>query len=132
MKSLIQVANPSVQAVADNGIISLGSVQRRCGCNCRLSGNAIEISGEGFYTIDFAVTVSPTAAGDVVVTLNKNGEPITGAVASATGTAGDPVTLSGVATIRQSCCCESADNVTVVLESGAGDVSNISVRVVKV
>ena len=59
-KSLIQVANPSSQDVAENGIINLGSVQRRYGCNLRLSGNAIEVNGDGYYTITGSVTVVPT------------------------------------------------------------------------
>ena len=43
-KALIQVANQSSQTVAVNSIITLGSVQRRFGCACRLSGNAIELT----------------------------------------------------------------------------------------
>ena len=51
-KSLIQVTNQSSQTVAANSIISLGSVLRRFGCNCKLSGNGIEVVGQGYYTID--------------------------------------------------------------------------------
>ena len=56
-KSLIQVANQSPQTVALNGIITLGSTQRRFGCNCRLSGNGIEVDGAGYYTVDASATV---------------------------------------------------------------------------
>ena len=35
------------------------------------------------------------------------------------------------ATLRQGCCCDSADNLTCVLLEGAGTVRNISLRVVK-
>ena len=52
IRSLIQVANQSNQTVAANSIIGLGSVQRRFGCNCRLSGNGIELDGQGYYTVD--------------------------------------------------------------------------------
>ena len=93
-KSLIQVANQSSQTVANNSIISLGSVLRRFGCNCRLTGNAIEVNGAGYYTIDCAVTVEPTSAGEVSVALFNNGVQITGAIATgSTTTAGNPVTL---------------------------------------
>ena len=78
-KSLIQVANQSTQTVAPNSIISLGSVQRRFGCNCRLSGNAIEISGEGYYEVEAAVSLAPTATGDVAVALYENGVQLPGA-----------------------------------------------------
>ena len=131
-RSLIQVANQSTQAVAINSIISLGSVQRRFGCNCRLSGNAIEISGEGYYEITGTVSIAPTAEGNVTVALYDNGSQLTGAVAYATvAGAGDFVTLPIVATIRQACNCDSADNLTLVLVEGAGTVTNVSLRVEK-
>ena len=132
-RSLIQTANQSIQAVAANSIISLGAVQRRFGCNCRLSGNAIELSGEGYYTIDANVTVAPTAAGTVTVALFENGVQIPGAIASGTAAAaGDPVTLPLETTIRQGCCCDSADQITCVLLEGPGTVENISLRAEKV
>ena len=131
-KSLIQVANQSPQAVAENGIISLGSVQRRYGCNLRMSGNAIEVNGEGYYTVDLDVSVTPTAAGAVTVALYNNGIQIPGAVAyGAVSTVGNSVNLCVNCTIRQGCCCDSADNLTAVLVEGAGSVINISMRVVK-
>ena len=130
-KSLIQTANQSAQAVAANSIISLGSVQRRFGCNLRLSGNGIELEGQGYYTVEAAVTVAPTAAGTVTVALYDNGVQIPGAIASATVGAGDAVTMPVIATLRQGCCCDSADNLTAVLVTGAGTVNNIAVRVVK-
>ena len=131
-RSLIQVANQSTQTVAVNSIIALGSTQRRFGCNCRLSGNGIEVSGEGYYTIDASVSVAPTATGDVTVALYNNGVQVSGAVAyGSVSTAGNPTTLSINATVRQGCCCDSADNLTLVLLAGAGDVQNVSMRVVK-
>ena len=131
-RSLIQTVNQSTQAVANNSIISLGSVLRRFGCNCRLSGNAIEVDGQGYYTIDADVTVAPTTAGTVTVALYNNGVPITGAIATGSvSTAGNPVTLPITTTIRQGCCCDSADSITCVLVTGTGNVTNISVRVEK-
>lgn len=131
-KSLIQTTNQSQQNVAVNSIISLGSVLRRYGCNLRLSGNGIEVTGEGYYKIDSNVSVSPTAAGPVTVALYNNGVQIPGAIAyGSVSTAGNPVTLPLETTIRQACCCDSADNITCVLLEGAGVVDNISVRVEK-
>ena len=131
-KSLIQVANQSTQAVAENSIISLGSVIRRFGCNCRLSGNAIEIAGNGYYKIDGAVTVEPTAAGTVTVAVYDNGTQLTGAIASGTAAAaGNPVTLPLMGTVRQGCGCEGAENITLVLLAGAGNVTNVSLRIDK-
>lgn len=129
-RSLIQTTNQTTQTVAENSIISLGSVLRRFGCNCRLSGNAIEVTGEGYYTIDANVSVAPTAAGAVTVALYNNGVQIPGAIAYGTAAAAeDAVTLPIETTIRQGCC--STDSITCVLVEGAGEVSNISVRVEK-
>lgn len=131
-KSLIQTANQSPQTVAAGGIISPGAVQRRFGCNCRLSGNAIEIDGQGYYAIDGSVSVAPTAAGAVTVAAYHNGVQVPGVIASGTAaTAGDAVALPLVGTIRQGCCCDSADQLTLVLVAGAGTVSNVSLRVTK-
>ena len=130
-KSLIQTANQSNQNVAENSIIGLGSVQRRYGCNLRLSGNAVEVAGEGYYKIDACVSVAPTVSGDVTVALYDNGVQIPGGIAySSTSTAENPVILPLVATIRQR-CCDSPDNITLVLVTGAGVVSNASLRIEK-
>ena len=131
-KSLIQTVNQSTQTVAANSIISLGSTQRRYGCNLRLSGNGIEVSGEGYFTADCMVSVTPTEVGAVTVALYDNGVQIPGAIAYGTVTAvGDTVTLPLVSTLRRGCGCESVDNLTVVLVAGAGTVTNVSVRVEK-
>lgn len=131
-RSLIQTANQSSQTVAVNSIISLGSTQRRFGCNLKLSGNGIEIDGAGYYTVDCAVSVAPTAVGNVTVALYNNGVQIPGAIAyGAVSTAGNSVALPINTTIRQGCCCDSADNLTCVLLEGAGTVKNISLRVIK-
>ena len=130
-RSLIQTANQSVQTVADNSIISLGSVQRRFGCDCRLSGNAIEIVNGGYFLVDATISVTPTEAGQIVVALYENGVQVPGAIAyGTTGAVGEYVTLPLVATIRKM-CCDSADTLTFMLVDGAGDVNNISTRVEK-
>ena len=131
-RSLIQTTNQTSQAVAENGIISLGSVLRRFGCSCRLSGNAIEVNGEGYYKIDGNVSVAPTAAGPVTVALYNNGVQIPGAISyGSVSTAANPTTLPLETTIRQGCCCDSADSITCVLLEGAGNVLNIALRVDK-
>ena len=132
-KSLIQTVNQSSQVVAANSIIDLGSVIRRFGCNCRLNGNAIEVDGAGYYTVESTVTLAPTAAGNVTVAIYKNGTPLTGATATgSTTTAGNPITLPIQATIREGCGCDGGTSLTVVLVSGASTVTNVSMRVEKV
>lgn len=129
-RSLIQTANQSAQAAAAGGIIGLGSTQRRFGCNLRLSGNGIEAVGEGYYTIDANVSVTPTAAGAVTIAVFQDGVQIPGAIAFTTGTAAAPEAVVIPTTIRLG-CCDSSSTITVVLVAGAGTVNNIAVRVIK-
>ena len=131
-KSLIQTVNQSTQSASVNGIIDLGSVIRRFGCNLRLNGNAIEVDGAGYYTIDANVTIAPTAAGNVQVAIFKNGVQLTGATATgAVSTAGNPITLPIQTTIREGCNCDGGTSLTLVLLAGAGTISNVAVRVEK-
>lgn len=130
-RSLIQTVNQSEQAIAENGIFALGTVVRRYGRDLRLSGNGIEATGNGYFSVTASVSVAPTAAGPVTVALFDNGVQVPGAIAYATGTAGEPVNLAIVATIRRGCCCEGADNLTLVLIEGAGTAPNVSLRVVE-
>ena len=129
-RSLIQTVNQSEQAVAENGIFALGTVQRRYGRDLRLSGNGIEATGTGYFTITASVSIAPTAAGAATVALFDNGAQIPGAMAYGTAAAaGDPVNLAIVSTIRRGCCCAGADSLTLVLVEGAGTAQNVSLRV---
>ena len=131
-KSMIQTTNQTSQAVDVNSIISLGSVLRRFGCNLRLSGNAIEVVGEGYYKITGTVSVAPTAEGNVTVALYNNGVQIPGAISyGGVSTAGNSTTLPLLTEIRQDHCCNSADSITCVLLEGAGTVRNISINIDK-
>lgn len=129
-RSLIQTVNAGPQTVPELGVIGLGSTSRRFGCNCRQSGDAIECTGCGYYTVTASVVVAPEAIGVVSVSMNQNGAPVSGAISSAAvSTADNPVTLSITSTIRLS--CEETATITFVLTEGAGTVENISVRVEK-
>ena len=132
-KSLIQLANTSTQALEENGIISPGSIVRRYGCDCQLVGNAVFLNTEGYYEADVTVTVVPTEAGVVTVALYEDGVAVPGAVGSMYATtAAQPVTIPIVTTIRRFCnCCSGPANLTLVLKSGAGNVTNVSSRVKK-
>ena len=130
-RSLLQTANSSAQNVDVSGVIGLGRVLRRYGCNIRLNGDAVEIEGAGYYTISAAVVATPTAAEDVTVAVYKDGVAVPAATATQTvGTAGDTVTLPIETTVRLG-CCDGASALTLVLESGAGVIDNVSARIEK-
>lgn len=130
-RSLIQTTNTTSSNVAASGIIPLGSVLRRFGCNCRLNGNVVEIEGTGYYTITGTVTVQPEATGAVTVALYENNVAVPSAVATGTASAiGDNVTLPITTTIRQT-CCEGASSLSLVLTENNSDIVNVSLRVEK-
>jgi len=132
-KSLIYTANTSAQSVALNGIINPGTVVRRFGPNLNLSGNAIQIDGGGYYSIDASFIAAPTAAGNVTITAYLNNVAIPGAVATASvETENNPINLSINAVLREPCqCCEGISNLTFVLTDTAATVSNSAVVVEK-
>ena len=132
-KSIIYTANNSAQNVAVNGTLNLGTVIRRYGCNLNLSGDAIQVAGTGYYDIDASITLAPTAAGNVTITVYKDGLLIPGATASETvAAANDLVNLSIAAVVRENCgCCDGISNLTFVLTGTAASVTNIAVSVEK-
>lgn len=134
-KSALYTAMQTPTAVAVDGVIPLGSLIRRYGCDITLNGNAVNITGgnqsAGYYDVDASVTVAPTAAGTVTATLYKDGVAVPGATASAAGAAGAPVVLAFPALVRQACCASGAA-LTLVLTGAASTVSNVALRVQRI
>ena len=133
-KSAIYTANTSAQSVAVNGIINPGTVIRRFGPNLGLSGNAIQIDGAGYYDLEASITAAPTAAGNVTITVFKDGVAIPGATATqSTTAANNPVNLSISSLVREFCpCCQGLSNLTFVLTGTAASVTNIAIVVEKI
>ena len=131
-KSLIYTAMQTPTAVAVNGIIPLGSIVRRFGCNCNLNGNGIAINGQGYYDVDVSVEAVPDAAGTVTVQLLKDGVAVPGATAAATvAAAANTVTLAFPATVRLG-CCSTGSVLTLLLTGAASTVNNVAARVEKI
>ena len=130
-KSALHTALQTHTAVAVDGVIPLGSLIRRYGCDISLNGNAVNLSGAGYYDVDASITVAPTAAGTVTATLIKDGVAIPGATASAAAAAGAPTVLSFPALVRQACCA-SGSALTLVLSGAAATVNNVALRVQRI
>ena len=130
-KSALYAAMQTPTAVAVDGVIPLGSLIRRYGCDVALNGNAVNITGAGYYDVDASVTVTPAAAGTVTVTLYKDGVSVPGAIASATAAANGTVDLSIPALVRQVCCAEGSA-LTLVLTGAAATVNNVALRVQRI
>lgn len=130
-KSALYTALQSPTAVAVDGVIPLGSIIRRYGCDANLNGNAVNITNAGYYDVDVSITVAPTAAGTVTATLVKDGVAIPGATASADAAAGAPTVLSFSALVRQACCA-AGSALTLVLSGAASTVTNVALRVQRI
>ena len=132
-KSAIYTANTTAQNVAVNGSINPGTVIRRFGCNVHMSGSSINLTGTGYYDVDASFTLAPTAAGNVTVTMLKDGVPVPGATATAaTSTANNPVNLSISCLVREYCpCADDSSNLTFVLSGTASSITNVSLVIEK-
>ena len=130
-KSALYAVMQTPTAVAVDGVIPLGSLIRRYGCDVTLNGNAVNITGAGYYDVDASITVALAAAGTVTATLFKDGVAVPGATASASGAAGAPVVLAFPALVRQACCA-SGTALTLVLTGAAATVNNVALRVQRI
>lgn len=129
-KSAIYTANTGATAVAVGGVIPLGTVNRRFGCNVNLSGNGITVTEKGYYDVTASFTFTATAAGNVTVTMFRDGVAVPGATATATAAAAGTVNLSFPAIVRQQ-CCNSSSTLTFVLTGTAATLNNAAVVVKK-
>lgn len=132
-KAAIYTVNQGAVAVAAGGIIPLGSINRRFGCKCNnalnLNGNGITINEAGYYDVDISVTATATAAGNVTVTLFKDGVAVPGATATATAAANGTVALPIAPLVRQ--MCGSGSTLTLVLTGTAATINNVAFKVIK-
>lgn len=130
-KSALYAALQTPTAVAVDGVIPLGSLIRRYGCDIGLNGNAVNLSGTGYYDVDASITATLTDAGTVAVTLYKDGLAVPGATASETGAASGTVNLNIPALVRQACCA-SGSALTLALSGAAATVTNVALRVQRI
>ena len=130
-KSAIYTTNTTAPTIAVDGIIPVGTTTRRYGCNIRQDGNAITLCGQGYYLVNVSATVTPTAAGTVSVTAQKDGVAIVGATGSETVAAvSNAANISITAIVRNACGCDSSI-LSFILGGVAAVVDNFAVTVEK-
>lgn len=130
-KSAIYTTNTAAPTIAVDGIIPVGTTNRRYGCNIRQDGNAITLCGQGYYLVNVSATVTPTAAGTVSVTAQKDGVDIVGATGSETVAAvSNAANISITAIVRNACGCDSSI-LSFILGGVAAVVDNFAVTVEK-
>lgn len=121
-RSLLSTALTATTAVANGAVVPLGNAVHGYGCNIRKNGNAIDLCGCGYYTVSAIATVAAASTGPLTLTLNKDGIPVEGGIATTTvpGTS-DDVILSITRTIYIPKYCSGA-SLSFVL-SGLDEVS---------
>lgn len=129
-KSLVYGANDNGQAIVDGTIINFGNIIRRFGCHCGMEGGNGVVSGQGYYNIDVNVAFGATSAGTAVITLYKDGTPISGAETTTSTVNTGVYSLTIPATIRQRCDCTSV--ITAIIRGATGEIINAAIRIEKV
>lgn len=121
-QSAIYTTNENV-SVGANATIPFGSIVRRYGKSCQLSGSGINLLGSGYYNVSCSVSFTPTATGPVTIQLMQ-GDTMVGS-ATSQGTASEPVNITAIALVRN-CGC-TANSVLTATSSAAGeaDISTI-------
>lgn len=129
MKSAIYTVNSNLGAVAIGGVIPVGNIVRRFGCNVDISGNGIETRGSGYYKTTASISFTGTAAGDATIQLYKDGVAVPGALAIRTAAANTAYTIDLVGMTR------NYDNnnsiLTLVLTGVSVNVTNVAMLVEK-
>lgn len=128
-KAAVYAANSTAQTLASGSVISFGTIVRKFGCNCSVSGGNAIIQGAGYYDIDANVTFTAGAAGTAVITLYKDGTAIPGANASQTVAADSVYSISLPALVKEVCCQEST--ITAIISGVAATVNNAAIEVKK-
>lgn len=128
-KLLIDTALTNASVVTIGTAVPVGNIQRRIGNCIYASGNTVTINKPGFYKVDIDATFVGTA-GNVILSLNNNGNIVPGATVSQTiGTAATELHSAHIGTIVRVFCHNPA--ILTLVSSGAStptvNTMNISV-----
>lgn len=130
-KSAIFTANTTSTALTAGSAVPVGTTVRRFGQCVRQEGSSIALTAPGYYLVTASATLSPTAAGTVSITGQKDSVSITGATASeTTAAAATSTNLALNFMVRNSCCGSSV--LSFVLGGEESTMTNFAVTVVKI
>lgn len=116
-------------ALAAGANIPVGTIAHKSCGNLNASGNTWKISGAGYYKITVSVTLEPTAADAITLTMDDNGATIAQATETPSA-AGASVNLGLVGLVFNKCGCME-DNITLTV-SAAGNVTQADIVIEKI
>ena len=132
--SAIHVASQATQnvttAAGTFAQVSFGNIVRRFGNALNLNGDGIICRGSGYFDVECAVTLTPTAAGPISVQLRQGNDSIQGATALVTGAAGTTVTIPVPPCMPRNCGCDCSSVVTLWVNAPC-TITNVSTVVEK-
>lgn len=119
-------------ATTTGGIVPLGMTVRKFGNSISYGNDTIYLRDKGYYDIDAAFVIEPSAAGTITVQMCKNGVPVQNAFASISVSAADVVgTICIPAIMRVRCNCDDPVEITYQVTGGTVEVLNSSATVIK-
>lgn len=122
--------DPTVQAVAANGVIMLPNVTSNTEC-ADVDSGIVTLRKHGTYEVHFNATLVATSATDnVEVQMYRDGTPVPGAHAIATaGAVGNNIPMSFTALVTTECCGSEAIDFRSITASSVR-IANVTIEAV--
>lgn len=124
-QSILYTNNLSTATLNNGNELPLGEIRRRTGNQINLTASGIEITGRGYFKVDFMAIVATGTAGTITISAYLDGEPIAGATASVYGVKDAATIITVPAVIRKRCGDTSV--LTLKYEGATATLSNVSV-----
>lgn len=129
-KSALYTANTTSTALTADSSVPVGSTIRRYGKCIQTSGSSVALLEPGYYLVNASATLSPTAAGTVFITGQKDGVSVPGATASETVAAAAATANLALTFIVRNPCCNSSV-LSFVMGGAESTMTNFAVTVEK-
>lgn len=127
MNQIIETRLETDTTLVAGALIPFGTVEHKQGCSLSAGGTALKVKGSGYYMVTANVTLAPTAAQNITVTLNNNGVPIAKAIETPSA-AGSVVNLTLIGIVYNPCGCAN-DTLTLAVDSACTvNASNVVVE----
>lgn len=131
-KSCIRVYNDTPQVVTADAtpLILEGVPVVYSGCSLTLNTGSVTVEKSGLYHLSADVTITPSAAGTLIVQLNKDGVVLPCAVTRDIVST-NPITVHVETDLIINTCCINQPVITVVTRGVAGTVNHVCAGVLK-
>lgn len=132
-KSCVRVYNNTPQVVTADAtpLVLEGVPVVYSGCSLTLNTGSITVEKSGLYHLSADVTVTPGAAGALIVQLYRDGVALPCAISTDAVLADSPITVHVETDLIINTCCISQPVITVVTRGVAGTVNHVCAGALK-